>query len=341
MTRVVVDRIEVQQDGLKFGDPIDCHYHWVEPDKVDSYGDSVRRLATKVELAADGFERTATLSEDVFAGEAADALRDRAGRRHEESVSVRDNLRGLGRAINAYSDVLRRHRVGLEQLRAYAAAQGLEIRDHRIWPPVATIAGDAPQKEIDAWERDWKVYQECFKTKIELRDARRVSTRELIKALADYAGVHPDKDRAKLVATDANQVTFGELRREAAEEALEAVQADDRADAAQRTVDGLRRREQSALDDLEKLVLEERPPEQIQAQADKVAALHRELTEARVESREAEAVADREQAQANRAARNLEDAEAGKPRLVAEQTTWQPTDQTRLDPAPNLRDRLG
>jgi hypothetical protein len=333
MTRVVVDRIEVQQDGLQFGDPIGCHYHWLEPDRVDSYGDSVRRLAAKVELAADGFERTATLSEEVFAGEAADALRARAGRRHEESVLVRDNLRGLGRAINAYSDVLRRHREGLEQLRTFAASQGLEIRDHRIWPPVETISGDAPQKEIDAWERDWKTYRECFETKIELRDARRASTRELVKALADHADVHPDQDKRRLVAANAHQVTFGELRREAAEEAMEAVEADDRADAAHRTVDGLKRREQHALDDLERMVLAERPPEEIEAQAGKVAAIHRELTEARVEAHEADVAADREQAQANRAARHLQDAEAGNPRLVAEQTSWQPVT--------DLRDRLG
>ena len=95
----------------------------------------------------------------------------------------------------------------------------------------------------------------------------------------------------------------------------------------QRTVDGLRRREQSALDHLEKMVLEERSPAEIQAQADKVVTLHHELTEARVESREAEAVADREQVQANRAARHLEDAEAGRPPLVAD----------RVD----LKDRLG
>ena len=52
MTRVVVDRIETQQDSLRLGDPIGCHYHWLEPDEVDSYGDSVRRLAGKVELGA-------------------------------------------------------------------------------------------------------------------------------------------------------------------------------------------------------------------------------------------------------------------------------------------------
>lgn len=332
MTKVLVDAIEVQQDRLQFGDPIGCGYHWLEPDQVDAYGDSVRRLAAKVELAVDGFERTATLSEEVFAGEAADALRARAAHRHEESATVRDNLRGLGRAINAYSDVLRRHREGLEQLRAFAASQGLEVRDHRIWPPVETIAGDAPQQQRDVWERDWKAYQQCFDTKIELRDARRVSTRELIKALADHAGVHPDKDRQQLVPADAHQVDFGELRREAAEEALEAVQAGDHADAAQRTVDGLKRREQHALDNLEDLVLAERPPAEIQAQADKVAAIHHELTEARVEAREAEAAADREQAQANRAARTLEDAEAGRPRLVVEQASWEPA---------NLGDRLG
>ncbi len=74
-------------------------------------------------------------------------------------------------------------------------------------------------------------------------------------------------------------------------------------------------------------------PEEIAAQTDKVQALHRELVEARVEARDAEVVADREQAQANRAARDLEAAEQGKPRLVAEQTDWQPVT--------NLKDRLG
>jgi hypothetical protein len=333
MTRVLVDRIETQQDGLTFGDPIGCHYHWTEPGAVDTYGDSVCRLAAKVELAVDAFERTAGLSEDVFAGEAADTLRERAGRRHEESATVRDNLRGLGRAINAYSEVLRRHREGLQELRAYAASNGLEVRDNRIWPPVETIAGDAPEKELNAWERDWKTYRACFDLKIELRDARRASTRDLLKALADYADVHPDKDKAKLVAANPHQVTFGDLRREAAEEAMEAVQARDTADAARRTVDGLKRREQGALDDLEEMVLAERSPEEIQAQSAKVQALHRELVEARVEARDAEQVADREQAQANRAARDLEAAEQGRPRLVAEQTDWQPVT--------NLRDRLG
>lgn len=318
MTKVLVDRIEVQQDRLQFGDPIGCGYHWTEPDEVDAYGDSVRRLATKVELAVDGFERTATLSEEVFAGEAADALRARAGRRHEESALVRDNLRGLGRAINAYSDVLRRHRDGLEQLRTYAVGRGLDVRGQKIWPPVETIAGDAPEKELDVWERDWKAYRECFETKIELREARRVATRELVNALAQHADVHPDKDKKELVAAGGQQVSFGELRREAAEEAMEAVEARDHADAAHRTLDGLKRREQSALDSLEEMVLAERPPAEIQAQADKVVAVHRDLIEARVEAREADVVADREQGQANRAAHHLEDAEAGRTRLVAE-----------------------
>jgi hypothetical protein len=307
MTRVVADRIETQQDGLRFGDPIGCGYHWLEPDEVDTYGDSVVRLAHKVDLAVDGFERAATISEEVFAGEAADSLRDRAGRRHGESVIVRDNLRGLGRAINAYSDVLRRHREGLEQLRAFATGRGLEVRDNRIWPPVEVLPGDATQQQADAWEADWKSYRECFEAKIALRDARRASTRELVKALAEHAGVHPDKDRQELVPAGAGEVRFGELRREAAEEAMEAVHAGDAADAARHTVEALKRREQSALDSLETMVLEERPADELQAQAAKVQALHRELVEARVEARDAQEVADREQAQANRAARNLED----------------------------------
>lgn len=310
MTRVSAEAlVETEREGLRFGDPIGCHYHWLEPGKVDAYGDSVRRLGARVELAVDAFERTSTLSEDVFAGEAADMLRDRATRRHEESATVRDNLRGLGRAINAYSDVLRRHREGLEQLRALATSQGLEVRDHRIWPPVETLPGDATQQQADAWEADWKAYQACFDAKIELRDARRAGTRELVKALADHAGVHPDEDRQKLVAATANQVRFGELRREAAEEAMEAVQAGDAAEAARSTAEALKRREQSALDSLEELVLAEAPHEEISAQAAMVQSLHRELVDARTEARDAESVADREQAQADRAARNLEAAD--------------------------------
>lgn len=307
MTRVVVDRIETQQDTLRFGDPIGCHYHWGEPGEVDSYGDSVRRLAAKVELAVDAFERTSTLSEDVFAGEAADTLRERATRRHEESAAVRDHLRGLGRAINAYSDVLRHHRDGLEQLRGFAVGTGLEVRDHRIWPPVETLPGGATQEQADAWESDWKAYQACFEATIELRDARRSATRDLVRALAEHAGVHPDGDRATLVPMGAGQVRFGELRREAAEEALEAVQAAAAADAAHDVVDALRRREQTALGRLEDLVLAEAPHGEVEAQAAKVQSLHRELTEARGDVRDAEAVAQRERAQADRAARDLGD----------------------------------
>ncbi|GAA1914414.1 hypothetical protein [Nocardioides hwasunensis] len=334
MTRVAADALETQQSGLRFGDPIGCGYHWTEPDEIDSYGDSVRRLANRVELAVDAFERTATISEDVFSGEAADTLRERAGRRHEESASVRDNLRGLGRAINVYSDVLRRHRQGLEELRVFGASKGLEIRGNRIWPPVETLPGDATQKQADAWENDWKAYQECFEAKIALRDARRASTKDLVKALADYAGVRPDKDTAKLVVAQHQQVRFGDLRREAAEEAMEAVEAHDAADAARATVEALRRREQTALGDLEDLAMADAPADQIKAQADKVAALHRELAEARAEAREATATAQREQAEANRAARNLEAAEQGRPRIVG-RTVPSPL------PVTNLQDRLG
>ena len=53
--------------------------------------------------------------------------------------------------------------------------------------------------------------------------------------------------------------------------------------------------------------------------------------------RDAEAVAQREQAQANRAARDLQDAEAGRPRLVVERADWQPAPDRPTD----LRDRLG
>ncbi|GAB3017415.1 hypothetical protein GCM10011376_02310 [Nocardioides flavus (ex Wang et al. 2016)] len=306
MTRVAIDHVEAREDGLRFGDPIGCRYHWVEPGEVDAYGDSVRRLAARVELAVDAFERTSTLSEEVFAGEAADTLRERAARRHEESATVCDDLRGLGRAINDWSDVLRRHRDGLEQLHAFATSTDLDVRDHRIWPPVETLPRDATARQADAWQADWRAYRACFEARVELRDARRDGSRALLAALADHAGVQPDEDRQKHVAATADQVRFGDLRREAAEEAMEAVEAGAAAEAARSTVAALERREQGALDSLEELVLAEAPHEEIAAQSAKVQALLRELTEARVEAREAESVADREQAQADRAARSLE-----------------------------------
>ena len=74
-------------------------------------------------------------------------------------------------------------------------------------------------------------------------------------------------------------------------------------------------------------------PEEITAQADRVAALHRELGEARSEAGNLQSTVDREQAEANRAARNLQDAESGTPRIVAE--------QVGLDPSTHLKDRLG
>ena len=353
MTRILVDRIEQEEDRFAFGDPIGCHYHFLPPGAVDSYGDQVRHLGGKVERAVDAFERTATLPEDVFAGEAADTLRTRAGKRHEESALVRDNLRGLGRAINAYADVLRGFRDGLEDLRAHAVSRGLEVRANKIWPPVQTLPRDASPQEADTWEADWRAYQDCFDLKLELRATRRAGARELVRALAEHADVHPDRDRGRLVAASANQVRFGELRRDAAEEAREAIEARTDADAARQVVAALRRREQAALDDLEQLVNADRPPEEIAAQADKVARLHRELGDARTEAAAADATADREQAQANRAARALADAESGTSRPRAEQASTpapEPLAETlaggRDDGRPvvrpgDLRDRLG
>lgn len=313
MTRVPAGGLvepEGQEEGPRFGDPLGCRYHWAEPDRVDAYGDSVRRLATRVELAADAFERTARLPDEVFAGEAAESLRARAGRRHEESALVRDHLQGLGRAVNAYADVLRRHRDGLQELQSYAAAHGLEVRDGRVWPPVDTIADDAPAKDVDAWERDWRSYRECFDARTGLHEARRAGTRDLVRALAEHADVHPVRSQQQTVAATARQVRFGELRREAAAEALEAVDAREAADTARRAVAALVRRERAALDDLEELVASGATPEQVAAQTAHVGAVRDELVVARAEAGEAEVAADRERALA---ARQVEAAEDGRP----------------------------
>lgn len=132
------------------------------------------------------------------------------------------------------------------------------------------------------------------------------------------------------IAIDQRALRGAQAELGSAREALRSALGDD---ATQRTLDGLKRREQAALDDLEEMVLAERSSEEVQAQSAKVHALHRELVDARVEAHRAEVAADRERARADRAARHLEAAEQGRPRPVDEQAAWQA--------ATELRDRRG
>ena len=70
--------------------------------------------------------------------------------------------------------------------------------------------------------------------------------------------------------------------------------------------------------------------------------LHRELAEARTDARDLEVAADREQAEANRAARHLADAESGTPRTGGDQVRGELVEQDWQPPHPtDLRDRLG
>lgn len=307
--RVAAQAVD-RSEPLRFGDPLGCHYRWLDPERLSEYGAHLRRLANRVELAADGFGRAGNLPEESFAGEAADMLRRRAQRQEGEAGVVRDSLRALGRAVDDYAEVLTRHRRALEELREVALARGLRVEGHKIWPPVDTLPGDSSQRDVDRWEADWKAYERCFQLRIEIRDARRQGTRELVHALAEHAGVHPDEDRGARVAPGHGSVRFGELRREAADEAMEAVAARDEADALRSALDVLRRSEQQALGELERLALSGASPESLAAQADEVALLHREVSEARAGLREADAVADHEQGEADRAAHRLQDPSA-------------------------------
>lgn len=298
-----------EEPGPRFGDPIGCAYHWVDPAEVDDYGAVLRRLAGRVELAADALARTAGMPEDDFAGEAADALRGRAQTRQQEAAALHEHLRGLGRAVDAHADVLRAHREGLHDLRALAESRGLEVRDHRVWPPVSTLPGDATQDRVDAWQDDWRAYQACFDLAVELRETRRERTRDLVRALAEHAGVRPERDGAHLVLPARGEVSFGRLRERAAEEAMEAVRADEAADAARAHLAVARRSELAALDTLEQLLASGAPAEDVQAQIAAVAVLRDDTDRAGRAAEQADATAATEQAQAARAARHLHAAE--------------------------------
>src|SRR5688572_19153585 len=97
-------------DELRFGDPIGCHYPHAEPGEVATYGDAVRALGSSVGLAENAFRATASIPEESFAGEAAEALRARASRRQEEADELGRHLRAVGRAVADHADFLRRHR---------------------------------------------------------------------------------------------------------------------------------------------------------------------------------------------------------------------------------------
>ena len=103
MTRILVDTIETQQDKLQFGDPIGCSYHWLEPDRIDAYGDSVRRLAATVELAV-GQDRYYAVAARTF-----------ADTRPGDLLLYEDSYRNISLAINRGSAAaILKARAGLE-----------------------------------------------------------------------------------------------------------------------------------------------------------------------------------------------------------------------------------
>lgn len=335
MTRVVASELHDDDEDarLVFGDPIGCHYRAVDPAEVEAYGDSLRAVATKVGLAETAFRATATMPEESFAGEAADALRGRASRRLEEAEALRDHLRTLGRALADHAGFLRRHRESLEALRDLALSHGLRVEGHRIQAPAATVRGDASQRELDAWEADWKAYQECFEAKRDIVAARREAGHALAAVVRETTGVTPaDVDRTG-EQSGHGRVDFGDLRRAAAAESMEAVEARDDLQAAQATVERLKGRYGRALDELERLVVGGASSDEVAAQASRVQLLDRELDSARAEAREASDTFQDERREAGAAVRELRDAQRPGPHAVAE--------QAGLAPVHDLRDRLG
>lgn len=303
-------------EELRFGDPIGCHYPHAEPSQVETYGDAVRGLGAKVGTAETAFRTTASMPAESFSGEAADALRARAGRRLEEADDLGRHLRAVGRAVADHADFLRRHRDALESLRDLAVSRGLRVEGHRIWPPVETISGDATRAELDAWEQDWKSYQECFEGKRAIIEARQEAGRALVKVMAEHTGVRPEDVREKRDGGRHGRIDFADERREAATQAAEAVAARDDLQAARGTVDRLTARYDRALDELERLLLADAPAEELLAQSGRVQLIDRELDGARSEAREAADTFRQEQRESNQAARALQDAEGPGPHLA-------------------------
>ena len=336
----------MSDDELRFGDPIGCHYPHAEPRQVETYAESVRAVGVKVGVAETAFRATASMPEESFAGEAAESLRARATRRLEEADELGGHLRGVARAVADHADFLERHRQAIEALRELGLSRGLRVEAHRIWPPVETISAEATRAELDAWERDWKSYQDCFEAKREIIEARREAGRALVKAIAEHTGVRPEDVRRKQDEGGHGTIDFGHLRREAAEEALEAVQARDDLQAARSVVERLRAKYEGALDELERLLLANAPAEALAAQAGKVQLVDRELDGARAEARESAETFREERREADQAARDLRQAERPGPQLVVGEvlSEGRPADSGRevgLAPVRNLRDRLG
>ena len=332
-------------EELRFGDPIGCHYPHAEPGQVETYGDTVRGLGAKVATAETAFRTTKSMPAESFSGEAADALRARASRRLEEADELGRNLRAVGRAVADHADFLRRHRDALESLRDLAVSRGLRVEGHRIWPPVETISSDATRAQLDAWERDWKSYQECFEAKRSIIEARQEAGRALVKVIAEHTGVRPEDVRDKREQGGHGTVDFGNVRREAAAEAAEAVAARDELQAAQGTVEHLRTRCDGALGRLRDLLFANAPAEQIAAQSDRIRTLDRELDAARAEAREAAETFRHEQREADAAARHLQHAESGGGQAVVEgapQADNEPRPAAQqLAQVRDLRERLG
>ena len=333
----------MSDDELRFGDPIGCHYPHADPREVETYAESVRAVGTKVGVAETAFRTAKSLPEESFDGNAADAFRARAGRRLEEADELGGHLRGVARAVADHAEFLQRHRTALEALRELGASRGLRVEGHRIWPPVETISNKASQAELDAWEQDWKAYQDCFEAKREIIEARREAGRALVKAIAEHTGVRPEDVRAQGEQAGHGTIDFGDKQREAALEAAEAVAARDELQAAQGTVERLKTKYDSALERLQRLLDADAPAEQILAQSTKIQLIDRELDGAQAEAREAAKTFEEEREEANRAARDLRESQAPGPDLVHDGVRGEVSDrrESGLAPVRDLRDRLG
>lgn len=257
-----------------WGDPLSCRYSWVAPADLASYADVVRHVARKVRGTVTGLESVTAVPEPVFAGATADAVRSHARRRSHDATSLHVSLRSVADAIHEHAAMLGRYRDALEGLRDLATSRGLEVRDHRIWPPPpAPPSGHTPQ-QYDTWVTAWRSYRTCFDLKAEIEAERREQSLELTRAVTAHTGALPEPtvDRR---AGGHGVVGFGQddgdhARRRGAEQARQTLEVHDALESALDQVSRLRQDHRTALDELHRLGRAGASEDELTAQAREV-----------------------------------------------------------------------
>ncbi|TWF92907.1 alpha/beta hydrolase [Saccharopolyspora dendranthemae] len=153
-----------------------------DPGSVRETVSAVRQLASGVDDAASGWQRTITNSEAGWEGQAGGAFRAKAGTTRRDADALANLFNGLGQALTAFADDLTTVKARMAQAQQVATSGGLRMMGaHLILEP-----GPMPLQP-DQQQRQQTAYREAQETINQARSMEKAAHERLAAALKGNA----------------------------------------------------------------------------------------------------------------------------------------------------------